>query len=319
MKRYLFSFIWLIISSNLLLAQQMPQFSQYLFNPIYINPAYAGYKGDTFIQTYNRFQWLGLKGRPVNYGLAADGAIERFNLGWGVHAGNETIGFQRNSTFQTKLAYHLRINRLSYVSFGTSIGFWNQKIDEDKVDPIQKDDPLLNTNFNSIFYPDLGFGIFYYHKYFHIGGAMYNILGEDFLRNPSFPYIELKQSLNLSGGFRKEFLEGRAIEGSFLLLADNKSPTRIDLNMNVFLNDRIGVGLGSRNQINYFGIYSKLNSFNLLQFIISTEIRISDSLEFGYSFDYDFKTSFQQFNSHELSIGYRIKNKNFSVLSPRYF
>lgn len=297
-------------------SQQVPQFSQYLFNPIYINPAYTGYKGDTFIQSYIRKQWIGLEGGPTNFGIAADGFLSDKNIGIGFHAGAETIGFQSTSTYQGKFAYHLQLSRVSYLSMGMSAGFWNQKIDSEMIDPIQGNDPLLASNFDSVFYPELSFGLFYYHPNYFFSAALSNVFSDLSNNSSSDFYQDPKKSLNISAGFVLEFYGDRTLEGSLLLMSDNKAPARIDLNLNFFLNRVIGFGLGSRNYSNFLSDFDQASSFSSMQIIFLTEINISEKFRMGYSFDYDFKNPF---NSHELSVGYTIKNKSLKILSPRYF
>ena len=297
-------------------SQQVPQFSQYLFNPIYINPAFTGYKGDTFIQSYVRKQWIGLEGGPSNYGIAADGFLSNKNIGIGFHAGAETIGFQSTTTYQGKFAYHLQLSRVSYISMGMSAGFWNQKIDSEMIDPIQANDPLLESNFNSVFYPELSFGLFYYHPNYFFSAALSNVFSEFSNISYSDLYQDPKKSLNVGAGFVVEFYGDRTLEGSLLLMTDNKAPARIDLNLNFFLNRVISLGIGSRNYTNLFLGFDRASTISSMQLIFLTEINITERFKLGYSFDYDLKNPF---NSHELSVGYTIKNKSLKILSPRYF
>lgn len=316
MKTKIKIFICFILFPIVSESQQLPQFSQYLFNPIYINPAYTGYKGDTFIQSYIRKQWLGLEGGPSNYGIAADGFLSEKNIGIGFHAGAETIGFQSTYTFQGKFAYHLQLNRISYLSMGMSAGFWNQKINSDKIDPIQANDPLLASNFDSILYPELSFGFYYYNPNYFFSLALNNIM-TSFSKTSNLAFYQApKKSINLSTGFIVEFINNQALEGSILLMSDNKAPARVDINLNYFLNNVISFGIGSRNYSNFLSRLDQASSFSSLQLIFMTEINLSKQLKMGYSFDYDFRNPY---NSHEFSIAYSIKNKNLRILSPRYF
>lgn len=297
-------------------SQQVPQFSQYLFNPIYINPAFTGYKGDTFIQSYVRKQWIGLEGGSSNYGIAADGFLSDKNIGIGFHAGAETIGFQSTTTYQGKFAYHLQLSRVSYLSMGMSAGFWNQKIDSELIDPIQANDPLLASNFDSVFYPELSLGVFYYNPNYFFSVALSNVFSEFSNKSYSDLYQDPKKSLNIGAGFVVEFYGDRTLEGSLLLMTDNKAPARIDLNLNFFLNRVISLGIGSRNYTNLFLGFDRASTISSMQLIFLTEINITERFKLGYSFDYDLENPF---NSHELSVGYTIKNKSLKILSPRYF
>lgn len=306
----------IILLPLVLKSQQLPQFSQYLFNPIYINPAFAGYKGDTFIQTYIRKQWLGSEGAPVNFGIAADGFLNDKNIGIGFHAGAETIGFQRDYTFQGKFAYHLQLSRKSYLSMGSSFGFGNQKIDTEKIDPIQAYDPLLSTKFNSIFYPELSFGLFYYNPNYFFSAALNNLFFTKSSTSNTDVIVNSKKSINASAGFVHEFMDEKSLEGSFLMLSDNRAPARFDFNLNFHMNEVFAFGVGTRNYTNFITVFKQASSFSFMEVILFTEIKLNNSLGMGYSFDYNVNYSL---NSHELSLSYTIKNKNLKILSPRYF
>jgi type IX secretion system PorP/SprF family membrane protein len=307
--------IFLLIHSELR-AQQLPQFSQYLFNPIYINPAYTGYKGDTYIQTYVRKQWLGLEGSPSNYGIAMDGLLSNKNIGIGIHTGAQTIGFQRDYTFQTKLSYHLQLNKTSHLSMGSSFGFGNQKINVDKMDPIQANDPILENYTNSVFYPELSFGLFYYNPKFFISTSINNLfIDENSFSNTSF-FIDSKKSATISAGLIFELINEKILEVSFLILSDNRSAGRFDLNINLNINQVIEFGIGSRNYTNAFRFVDQSSSLTFIEMVFLTQVNLNNNLGMGYSFDYSLKNSL---NSHEFSLSYTINNRNLKIQSPRYF
>src|ERR1700755_710582 len=108
MKRILFlcALILSFITAN---AQQDAQFSQYIFNGLYINPAYAGYKSDFYVNSFYRSQWTGLEGAPQTVSIAADGAVANDKVGLGLLVQSDKIGAQSNTAAYANYAYRIQI------------------------------------------------------------------------------------------------------------------------------------------------------------------------------------------------------------------
>src|ERR1700744_134381 len=89
-------FFGLIVCFAKAMAQQDAQFSQYIFNGLYINPAYAGYKEDLYVNSFFRSQWTGLDGAPTTFSIAMDGAVNDGKVGLGLMIQRDQIGAQNN-------------------------------------------------------------------------------------------------------------------------------------------------------------------------------------------------------------------------------
>jgi len=297
--------------------QQIPQFSQYLFNPIYINPAYTGYKNDLFVQSFYRRQWGGIDGGPQTYGIAADGMLPSQKLGIGMIAMSDKIGLQSTQSLYANVAYHLQLGRDSYLSFGTGLGIVNYRMNIEDYDPTVIDDPTLSAGGGGIFYPDLRLGLLLYSDYIFVGLSVDQVLGdlldfedEDLVVNPQRSYA-------FSLGGMIDLTDQILLKPSVLLKDDSRAMTRVDFNLLLMYDEAIGVGIGYRRSFNLFDRpeYVFNNNVGLL---LLTEIRLGESFRLGYSFDYPMG-DLRLGNSHELSLGFLVPSRRSRLRSPRYF
>lgn len=298
--------------------QQIPQFSQYLFNPIYINPAYTGYKNDLFVQSFYRRQWSGIKGAPETYGIAADAMLPSQKLGIGVIAMGDQIGLQSTHSLYANAAYHLQLGADSYLSFGTGLGLVNYRMNSEDYDPAVIDDSTLSPGGGSIFYPDLRLGLLFYSEYVFLGisvdqvlGNMLNFENTDLIVNP-------QRSYTFSLGGIINVTDRLYLKPSVLLMDDSRAMTRADFNLLFMYDEAIGVGIGHRRSFHLFDRPEYVADNNNVGLLVLTEIRLGESLRLGYSFDYPMAGLWVG-NSHELSLGFLVTSRRSRLRSPRYF
>ena len=101
-------------------AQQDAQFSQYIFNGLYINPAYAGYRGDFYVNSFYRSQWTGLNGAPQTLSISGDGTVANEHVGLGALFQNDRLGAQSTTAFYGNYAYRIQVGEQenSRLAFG---------------------------------------------------------------------------------------------------------------------------------------------------------------------------------------------------------
>ena len=123
MKR-LFIVLCFVLRYAAVLAQQDAQYSQYIFNGLYINPAYAGYKQDFYLQSFYRSQWTGFTGAPTSYSVAADGSVNDTKVGLGLLLAGDNIGAQKSLAADFSYAYHIQVGQdeNTRLSFGLGLG-----------------------------------------------------------------------------------------------------------------------------------------------------------------------------------------------------
>lgn len=298
------------------LSQQISQYSQYLFNPIYINPAYTGYKNDIFIQSFYRKQWVGLEGSPESYGVAADAMLNSQNIGIGMVAMADNLGLQSTQSLYANLAYHLQVGYDSYLSFGAGLGFVNYRMKSELYDPTIPDDPILNLGLGNIIYPDLRIGLLFYSEYIFAGLSVDQVL-ENILNIKNLDLLVTpKRSYSISLGGMIDLTDRLLLKPSLIVMNDFKAKRRLDLNLFFMLDESIGLGIGNRRSWNLFREDPEGNKN--IAFILNTEIHLTDQLRLGYAFDYPVR-GFWKNETHEISLGFLIGSSNSRLRSPRYF
>ena len=122
MKIFRTYLIILIFLPTILYSQQLPQFTQYMFNTIAINPAYAGVKGKMNISFLNRNQWVGVNGAPVTQTLAVHSGIPGSKVGVGLSLIHDKLGYENNTFIYADFSYTIDFARDYKLSFGIKAG-----------------------------------------------------------------------------------------------------------------------------------------------------------------------------------------------------
>ena len=139
-------------------AQQDAQFTQYMYNTININPAYAGSRGVMSIFGLHRTQWVGLDGAPTTNTFSLNTPISNSNLGVGFSLVNDRIGPTTDNTISGDISYTIQMNEDYKLSFGVKASANIFNLDTDKLTPAQANDPNLQ-NFNNKFKPNTSFNM----------------------------------------------------------------------------------------------------------------------------------------------------------------
>jgi type IX secretion system PorP/SprF family membrane protein len=314
MKKLILSFV-LITFFLAARAQQDAQFSQYLFNGLYINPAYAGYKSDFYINAFHRSQWTGLNGAPVTTSVAADGSVADDKVGLGLLVQRDQIGAQGTIAAYGNLAYRIQIgeDENSRLAFGIGAGIVQSGIDGTRLNPVQSGDNYIPTGNQSFILPDARIGVLYTNDKYFVGASVDNLLPQymNTSKNAAalgvpvpkpHSYFTTGAIFNLSNDIKFR---------PSILIKDNSSvPTSMDVNTYFLLNERIWLGATYRTAIS---LYNKPNlqkdlprssaMVAIIQFFATENLRI------GYSFDYSLnKLNTLGYGSHEISIGFLIRN-----------
>ncbi|WP_460490232.1 PorP/SprF family type IX secretion system membrane protein, partial [Belliella aquatica] len=111
-----------VIAIGMVEGQQLPQFSQYIFNGLHINPAYAGYKGEPYIQSTYRSQWVGFEGAPTTFTVTADLSANEGLMGFGLSVLSDKMGPTNTNGAMLSYAYRIQTGRESFLGLGASVG-----------------------------------------------------------------------------------------------------------------------------------------------------------------------------------------------------
>ncbi|MDB5116968.1 MAG: hypothetical protein JWQ79_2460 [Mucilaginibacter sp.] len=317
-KKLLFLFV-LTLSFIKASAQQDAQFSQYIFNGLYINPAYAGYKSDFFINSFYRSQWTGLDGAPQTVSIAADGAVAHDKVGLGLLLEKDELGAQSNTAVYTNYAYRIQIgqNEDSRLAFGLGLGFIQNSIDGTKLSGVQAGDNYIPTGYHSFFAPDARLGILYTNDDYFVGASVDNLLPQYMHNTDNASALGIpvpKPHEYFTTGALFDLNESVKFKPSILIKDTQTAPTSMDINMFVLLNEKLWLGSTYRTAID---LYNKPNLQDGLQkssaVVAIVEFFATDNIRIGYAFDYSLnKLGSYGYGSHELSIGISLKNNKSS-------
>ncbi len=314
------------------MAQQNIQFTQYIFNSLSVNPAYAGYKEEWFGQMAMRSQWMGVKDAPQTGQVSFDGLInpETKRMGLGIQISADRLGAQSATSVYANYAYRLRLNQddSERLSFGIGLGITNYGLDGTMLNPVDSGDPHLPSGQINSLIPDARFGTYYYNDKFYFGLSVMDLLSGDNSSNifrwdaGTTHNLKRKRHMYLIAGMLNTISEEVKFRPSILLKEDFKGPSSLDLNGMIILNDRLWLGASYRTGVKLWNksyeegqSLTKLNSASVvMQFYLTNKLRV------GYSYDYMLnKLNSVQSGSHEISLGISFPKGSNRLLSPRFF
>ncbi|WP_276367841.1 type IX secretion system membrane protein PorP/SprF [Chryseolinea sp. H1M3-3] len=233
-------------------AQQDALFTQYMFNNLYLTPAYAGVDGVTRLQAIHRSQWIGYQssfgdgGAPTTTMASFTTPIYKLRSGFGAYILRDQLGPQNNLEAQVSYAYHLGIKETK-LSFGVKLGIYSQTINGKYYRYIQEGDPLIVEGKESQVRPDIGLGVFYRTEKYYAGVGFNHLLRSKFDFGADSVRGALANHINFTGGYFYEV--------SFDLKVQFSTNVRTDLNKTQFdfagiahIKDTMWGGLAFRSQ-----------------------------------------------------------------------
>ncbi len=329
----LFIIVQILTGNCDLKAQQDVQFSQYLFNSLFINPAYAGYKEDLYFNGVIRKQWVNFPGAAETGAVSLDGLTnsETKNIGLGGQITWDRLGPQTTTSVFGSYSYRIRLDEddSKRLCIGFGFGFNQYSLDGTTFQYTDANDPLIPTGSLSVIKPDARVGIYYFTPTFFasLSGmdlfSLYN-KGKIYLSNGTAIASEAAAAhIYLSMGGLMNLSENVKVKPSFMIKEDFHGPTSLDLNLFALLSEKLWVGTSYRTAVTLWhksAIGSDLNKSGALS--IMAELFATERLRIGYSYDIiTSNLSSYQAGSHEISVGLLFPNNINAgrIKSPRYF
>jgi len=307
------------------MAQQTVQFSQYVFNGLALNPAYAGYKEDVTLNLSSRLQWTGINGAPQTGVVSVDGTTNSNtnNIGLGLLATLDHLGPERISSVYANYAYRLRLDELDTkrLCFGIGLGVIQYSIDGSKFNPADDGDVSVTAGVQSNITPDIRFGMYYYSPNVYFGASVFNLLATTVKNNSdNTVIIQQQRTFYFTAGTTIPLSEQFDVKPSVMVKEDFKGPTNLDLTAYLVLNKKLWVGSSYRTGIGSFNRNLQSTADQLDAVAAIAQIYLNDHFRIGYSFDFTLsRLASYQSGSHELSLTLSFPGKKGRVESPRYF
>lgn len=285
-------------------AQQLPQYSQYMINNFAMNPAVAGTQPYFEACSDNRYQWIGITDAPRTYMLTFDGPITQQHIGIGAYVFTDITGPTRRTGFTTTYSYHLKITKDVNLSMGLSAGILQFAVNGSQITVEETGDQALTGAMESVLVPDLGCGIYLYGTHFYLGGAAPQIVKSRLqLTSLSSAQNELATHFYITGGYNFDLGPNFSLDPCVVAKYVFPAPLQFDFSARLLYLKKFWLGGG----------YRTLDAaYAMIGYVYQ------NNLTFGYSYDYpitDIRN--YSFGTNEIFIGIKFSKdkKNSSSLS----
>ncbi|TPE40297.1 type IX secretion system membrane protein PorP/SprF [Pontibacter mangrovi] len=293
-------------------AQQNPQYSQYIFNSMSINPAYTGSKNVLNINAFHRSQWTGVEGAPTTQSLAVDGVIANDRLGLGLNVTRDELGAQSTTSAYANFAVKLQVSQNAIFSLGLAPGLVQHMIDGTEFGI--GNDPGIPTGKETAIKPDVKIGAYFHTKRFYAGFS-----GTDLLQFKDMEQVEPERHYFFTAGYVLDVSPFIKLKPSVLVKEDFHAPTSMDLNAFVLLGDRLWLGSSYRTSMNVFNDAETGDVEKRTAVAFIGELQVLKQLRLGYSYD-KMLNGYSNQSTHEVSVGYYLfRKKETKMMTPQYF
>lgn len=241
-KRFYLGLIVLFIGTGNIMAQQEPMFTQYMFNSLTINPAYAGTTESLNLNTLTRLQWVGLEGSPKTFSLTAHTPIEGRKIGLGITLVTDEIGPVNNTFFTINYAYRLRVTDDLTLSMGLKGGISSYTVGLTDLSVIDPEDPQFQNNEKKIS-PNLGFGFYLYGDQYYVGFSAPKLIQTTVDDEYATDENQLKRHYFIVGGYNWQINSEWLLKPSLLTKIVAGSPVSNDITVQGLYNNLVGAGV----------------------------------------------------------------------------
>ncbi|WP_290696284.1 type IX secretion system membrane protein PorP/SprF [Lacinutrix sp.] len=313
-KSRVYIFAIIALSCTFSFAQQLPQFSQYMFNTISVNPAYAGSRETISVVGLHRTQWVGLEGGPSTQTVSIHSPLEKEQIGIGLSIINDQLGFENFVFAYGDFSYTINTSETTKLAFGLKAGFTHYNLDGDGFLNEQEiaADPFF-SDISSRWNPNIGVGLFLHSNRWYLGLSAPRILNTDYnLRgnNDAGPeYLALERiGYYVTGGYVFDLSSDLKLKPSALFKVTNGAPISFDINANLLFFEKFWLGGGYRYNLDTTTLGAQ------------ADFQVSQQLRIGYTYEY-FLSDLRPYTSgtHEILLMFEVYKPRKRIKSPRYF
>lgn len=298
------------LTSLTVTAQQEPLVSQYMFNHLLVNPAYAGSKDYAMASVLYRTQWVNLEGAPKTFVASLHGPLVNRKVGLGLSIDADKIGVTNRYDINGNYAYHIKLNEKFKIGLGIKGGITYYSAELSKLKIWDADDKVFPKTTQTSIIPVFGAGAYLYSDKFYAGLSVPELSTTDPNRPLTFnkkvdDVVNQVRHYYFATGGAIELSQDLALRPSALVKYTWNAPVEADLNLNVVIKQVLWIG----------GAYRTGDAF-----IGMIEVQPTKKLRIGYA--YDFTTSeLKNYSdgSHEIMIGYDFGYDIMKMKTPRYF
>lgn len=303
--RKIFLFLALILSGFMSNAQQDAQYTQYMYNTVNVNPAYAGSRGVMSIFGLHRTQWVGLDGAPVTNTLALNSPIKDTKLGIGLSFVNDKIGPTTQNDISVDVSYTIKTSETHNLSFGLKGSASLFNLDKNKLNIYDPSEAVF-LDLNNYFTPNFGAGVYFHSDKSYLGLSVPHFFNSKRYSDNDVQLYTQKMNIYFIGGYVFDLNSSLKFKPTFLTKVVEGAPLQLDLSGNFLFNEKFVLG----------GAWRWDAAVSLM-----TGFQITDGLFVGYGYDLE-TTKLRRYNSgsHELFLRFELSKKTKEkVISPRFF
>lgn len=307
--------IFLLFIATRSTAQYDALFTQYMFNEVFINPAYAGSKEAMSATLLHRQQWVNFPGRPQTTSFSTHGPLQGDKMGLGLSVLNEKVGVMTRNLIYASYAYRLKFENKSTLAMGLMGGLDHQmnKLPSLKLsnDANAQVDPQF-ANAPNVLAPNFGIGLYYNTKTLYVGLSVPRLVdnqvrfGQDGSTTIKTTKVAPERfTYYLTGGYLFTLNEEFKLRANAMVKAVQNAPIQADLGANLLIRDMFWTGLSYRTNSSIAVILGmQVNK----QFLVC------------YSYDYGLnRIQKYSLGSHEIVLNYLFSFTGRKIVTPRYF
>lgn len=290
-------------------SQQDAMYSEYMFNGLIINPAYAGTRGALNATLLYRNQWVNIPGAPKTGLFSIDAPFKNQKVGLGMNVEFDRIGITDHTGVSGVYSYKLKMEH-GALTMGVQggVGFSNSNYTRVKYTDGTQNDEAFQNDFREVL-PNFGFGLYYATDKFFAGLSIPQIAGNTLQKaiygNAESAHLDLANHYFLSSGYLFSVTSDFKLQPSVLLKYVGGAPMEADVNAVAWFYDILGVGVS----------YRSMASLNFL-----SQLRISNQLSIGYAFEHATnKMGSFSGGSHEIMLQYLFDFSRNKIVTPRFF
>lgn len=292
-------------------AQQQPMYTQYMFNGLAINPAYAGSQETFTASGLFRKQWVGINDAPQTQTFSAHSPLDKLRqrkrpgskVSLGLTIFNDRIAITDQTGIYGAYAYRLRMINNAYFSMGLQAGVSQFRI---KYSALSLDDPSFLKGDINEWVPNFGGGLYYNTQRFYVGFSAPQIFYKSSDPGKASASIKTIPHYFIAMGYVFDLSDAFKLKPNILLKSIKSNPMQLDVNCNLFLSEVVEFGFSWR-------------SFESVSSMI--QLQVSPRFGFGYAYDMPSGSELSELSggSHEIMVRYRSPVKRLKTINPRYF
>ncbi|KAF2509932.1 type IX secretion system membrane protein PorP/SprF [Flavobacterium zhairuonense] len=304
MKKLILIFMFFSVVCS---AQQDAQYTQYMYNTISVNPAYAGSRGVLSLFGLYRTQWIGLDGAPETSTFSLNTPLsDNSKLGLGVSLVNDKIGPTVENTLSADLSYSIPTSESFKLSFGVKATANLFNLDVSKLSFENQGEEQFQDLQNK-FTPNVGAGVYWHSDRAYLGFSIPNFIETNRYDDNTTAIFKDKINYYFIAGyvFNLDKLEYIRFKPALLTKMVQGAPLQVDVSGNFMFYDKFTVGLAYR----WSASVSAMAGF-----------QVSKGMYIGYGYDHE-TTNLRRYNSgsHEIFLRYEFFNSYKKMISPRFF